>query len=81
MSVPGVGDRGYRPAMDEAGDEEAEARLATVVWGTGNMGRAAIRAVLGNPLLSLAAVVAHSPTNVGIDAAEVAGTRPSRPAC
>ena len=59
--------------MDRAGDEEAEAGLATVVWGTGNMGRAAIRAVLGNPLLSLAAVVAHSPTNVGIDAAEVAG--------
>jgi len=59
--------------MDAAADGEAEARLATVVWGTGNMGRAAIRAVLGNPLLSLAAVVAHSPTNVGLDAAEVAG--------
>src|SRR6476660_4863382 len=59
--------------MDEPGDDEAEPQLATVVWGTGNMGRAAIRAVLGHPDLSLAAVVAHSPANVGLDAAEVAG--------
>ena len=32
--------------------------ISTVVWGTGNVGRAAIRAVAAHPALALAAVVA-----------------------
>lgn len=49
-----------------------------VVWGTGNVGRPAIRAVMAHPDLELAGVVVHDPAKVGIDAgvlanAEVAG--------
>ncbi|MGW2222895.1 NAD(P)H-dependent amine dehydrogenase family protein [Nonomuraea sp. NPDC001684] len=46
---------------------------STVVWGTGNVGRAAIRAVEAHPDLSLAAVVVHSPDKAGRDAGELAG--------
>jgi len=42
--------------------------IATVVWGTGNVGRAAIRAVATNPALELTAVVVHDPAKVGRDA-------------
>ena len=35
--------------------------ISTVVWGTGNVGRAAIRAVHAHPALELAAVVVHNP--------------------
>ncbi|MDQ2650543.1 MAG: dihydrodipicolinate reductase [Actinomycetota bacterium] len=45
-----------------------DARLATVVWGTGNVGRAAIRAVDAHPDLELTAVVVHDPAKVGRDA-------------
>ncbi|CCK28704.1 hypothetical protein BN159_4325 [Streptomyces davaonensis JCM 4913] len=47
--------------------------IPTVVWGTGNVGRAAIRAVAAHPLLSLAAVLVSSPAKVGKDAGELAG--------
>ncbi|MGV9453720.1 NAD(P)H-dependent amine dehydrogenase family protein [Streptomyces sp. NPDC003635] len=47
--------------------------ISTVVWGTGNMGRAAVRAVAAHPLLSLAAVLVSSPAKVGKDAGELAG--------
>lgn len=47
--------------------------IATVVWGTGNVGRAAIRAVEAHPALKLAAVVVHDPTKVGRDAGDLAG--------
>jgi len=47
--------------------------IATVVWGTGNVGRAAIRAVEAHPALKLAAVVVHNPAKVGRDAGELAG--------
>ena len=47
--------------------------MATVVWGTGNVGRAAIRAVDAHPGLDLTAVVVHSPAKVGRDAGELAG--------
>ena len=43
--------------------------IATVVWGTGNIGRLAIRAVHAHPQLDLAAVVVHNPAKVGRDAA------------
>jgi hypothetical protein len=47
--------------------------IATVVWGTGNVGRAAIRAVEAHPGLKLAAVVVHNPEKVGRDAGALAG--------
>lgn len=47
--------------------------IATVVWGTGNVGRAAIRAVEAHPGLKLTSVIVHSPAKVGRDAGELAG--------
>lgn len=47
--------------------------INTVVWGTGNVGRAAIRAVAAHPELRLAAVVVHNPDKVGRDAGSLAG--------
>ncbi|MDI3417817.1 NAD(P)H-dependent amine dehydrogenase family protein [Streptomyces luteolus] len=45
--------------------------IATVVWGTGNVGRAAIRAVAAHPGLDLAAVLVHDPGKAGRDAGEL----------
>lgn len=47
--------------------------ICTVVWGTGNVGRAAIRAVVANPALALSGVVVHNPDKVGRDAGALAG--------
>ncbi|KIF06157.1 dihydrodipicolinate reductase [Streptomyces sp. RSD-27] len=47
--------------------------IPTVVWGTGNVGRAAIRAVEAHPALALTAVIVHNPAKVGRDAGELAG--------
>jgi hypothetical protein len=47
--------------------------IATVVWGTGNVGRAAVRAVAAHPALKLTAVVVHDPAKVGRDAGQLAG--------
>ncbi|MEV6877196.1 dihydrodipicolinate reductase [Amycolatopsis sp. NPDC051128] len=47
--------------------------INTVVWGTGNVGRAAIRAVDAHPALKLTAVLVHDPAKVGKDAGELAG--------
>jgi hypothetical protein len=44
-----------------------------VVWGTGNVGRPALRAVLAHRELELAGVVVASPAKVGRDAGELAG--------
>ncbi|APY85294.1 dihydrodipicolinate reductase [Streptomyces alfalfae] len=46
--------------------------IPTVVWGTGNVGRAAVRAVEAHPALRLTAVLVHDPAKVGRDAAELA---------
>lgn len=46
--------------------------IATMVWGTGNVGRAAIRAVAAHPALQLAAVLVHDPAKVGRDAGDLA---------
>ncbi|GAA4988241.1 dihydrodipicolinate reductase [Yinghuangia aomiensis] len=46
--------------------------IPTVVWGTGNVGRAAIRAVDAHPALELTAVLVSNPAKVGRDAAELA---------
>jgi hypothetical protein len=47
-------------------------RIGTVVWGTGNVGRAAIRAVAAHPDLDLSAVLVHDPGKVGRDAGDLA---------
>ncbi|MEU8777545.1 dihydrodipicolinate reductase [Streptomyces sp. NPDC048606] len=47
--------------------------IPTVVWGTGNVGRAAIRAVDAHPALELVSVIVHNPAKVGRDAGELAG--------
>ncbi|MEW1631507.1 hypothetical protein AB0387_29670 [Streptomyces sp. NPDC089173] len=47
--------------------------IPTVVWGTGNVGRAAIRAVEAHPALTLTAVLVHDPAKVGRDAGELGG--------
>jgi hypothetical protein len=46
--------------------------IGTVVWGTGNVGRAAIRAVAAHPGLELAAVVTSTAAKVGCDAGDLA---------
>lgn len=49
-----------------------DSRRATVVWGTGNMGRAAIRAVAAHPELKLVDVIVQNPDKVGKDAGDLA---------
>ena len=44
-----------------------------LVWGTGNVGRPAIRAVLSHHDLELAGVIVGNPTKLGRDAGEIAG--------
>jgi hypothetical protein len=46
---------------------------SVVVWGTGNVGRPAIRAVLANEALELAGVIVSNPDKVGRDAGDLAG--------
>ncbi|MFJ8820899.1 dihydrodipicolinate reductase [Streptomyces sp. NPDC102467] len=46
---------------------------STVVWGTGNVGRAAIRAVDAHPGLELCGVLVHDPAKDGRDAGDLAG--------
>ena len=48
-----------------------ERTLRTVVWGTGNVGRAAIRAVDAHPGLELSDVIVHSEAKVGRDAGDL----------
>lgn len=47
--------------------------ISTVVWGTGNVGRAAIRAVAAHPGLELTDVLVNNPDKVGRDAGELGG--------
>ncbi len=47
-----------------------------IVWGTGNVGRPAIRAILHHAHLNLHAVIVSNPDKVGRDAGELAGTDP-----
>jgi len=49
------------------------APVPVAVWGTGNMGRAAIRAVDAHPGLTLVAVLTSTAEKAGRDAGEVAG--------
>ena len=48
-----------------------------VVWGTGNVGRPAIRAVLAHRDLELVGTVVSDPAKVGRDAGELAGVDPT----
>ena len=50
--------------------------LRVVVWGTGNVGRPAIRAVLSHAELELVGVIVASAAKVGLDAGEIAGVGP-----
>ena len=50
--------------------------LSVIVWGTGNVGRPAIRAVLSHRQLELAGVVVANPDKVGKDAGTIAGVAP-----
>jgi hypothetical protein len=47
--------------------------IPTLVWGTGNVGRAAIRAVAARPGLALSAVLVHDAAKAGRDAGDLAG--------
>ena len=47
------------------------------VWGTGNVGRPAIRAVLAHKGLELCAVIVSNPNKVSKDAGEIAGVEPA----
>ena len=47
--------------------------ISTVVWGTGNVGRAAIRAVDAHPALELTDVLVHDPAKTGRDAGDLGG--------
>ena len=49
---------------------------SVIVWGTGNVGRPAIRAVLAHADLDLKAVIVSNPDKVGEDAGTLAGTDP-----
>ncbi len=50
----------------------ATSKIATVVWGTGNVGRAAIRTVDAHPGLELTGVIVANPDKVGRDAGDLA---------
>lgn len=47
--------------------------ISTVVWGTGNVGRASIRAVEAHPELELVGVLVNNPDKVGRDAGDLGG--------
>ena len=57
-------------------DAEAPTPLRVGVWGTGNVGRPAIRAVAAHPLLALHTVLVSDASKVGADAGELAGIGP-----
>ena len=49
--------------------------LRVVVWGTGNVGRPALRAVLANPALELSGVIVSAPEKIGRDPMEIKTAR------
>ncbi|MEO1058594.1 MAG: dihydrodipicolinate reductase [Actinomycetota bacterium] len=50
--------------------------IKVVQWGTGNVGRMAIRNIVARPDLELAGVMVTNPAKVGLDAGELAGLDP-----
>lgn len=76
-AIPGPAALGYGPCMaDEntfySGASGAGTTVPVAVWGTGNMGRAAIRSVAAHPGLELSAVITSSPEKAGRDAGDLA---------
>jgi len=51
--------------------------LKVMQWGTGNVGRFAIRSIVEHPELELSGVVVHGAGKVGKDAGEIAGIAPT----
>lgn len=47
-----------------------------VQWGTGNVGRFALRGIANHPELELAGLIVHDPAKDGVDAGELAGIAP-----
>ena len=56
-----------------AGTKEKINGKKVVVWGTGNVGRPAIRSVVANKDLDLVGVLVQNPDKVGKDAGDLAG--------
>ncbi|HEY2427829.1 MAG TPA: hypothetical protein VGI06_02785 [Acidimicrobiales bacterium] len=52
-------------------------RLRVVQWGTGNIGRKALGAVIEHPNLDLVGVFVYADAKVGLDAGELCGTAPT----
>lgn len=48
-----------------------------VVWGLGNVGRPAVRAVVANAELDLVGAITHDPAKVGVDVGELCGLPPT----
>ncbi len=48
-------------------------RYKVIVWGTGNVGRPALRTVVSNPALELVGVIVSNPSKVGRDAGDLCG--------
>ncbi|MDX2274540.1 MAG: hypothetical protein NW206_03745 [Hyphomonadaceae bacterium] len=47
-----------------------------IIWGAGNVGRHALRAVITNPAFELAGVIVHGADKIGVDAGVLAGLAP-----
>ena len=56
--------------------EPTSARLRVALWGTGEVGTHALRAILRRPDLELVGVRVYSPAKVGVDAGVLAGGAP-----
>jgi 2,4-diaminopentanoate dehydrogenase len=71
--------RHYGSRMTSREQRTSDAPLSparVVVWGTGNVGMPAIRAVRANPLLELVGVIVSSDAKNGRDVGDLAGTGP-----
>jgi hypothetical protein len=56
-----------------SGSEEIDVTHRVVQWGTGNVGRHALRAILGRPGLELVGLRVYNPEKIGVDAGAIAG--------
>ena len=55
--------------------------LRVVQWGTGNVGRNAIRTIIGRPDLELVGVKVYDPAKAGLDAGDLVGLPPTGVCC
>lgn len=70
VEVDGATVGGRRPSV-------APPRLRVVQWGTGNVGRRALREILHHPDLELVGVRVYDPAKVGADAGDLCGEPPT----